>query len=104
MSNVMIQVIQTDKTYVMSIESKLQPVIKQLKKYFGRVNQIYFNEPKKKYNDYTKEVLDTGIDSIKNMNFEIGVQLFSNIDRILRFSINVEKNDVTPDEQTLSEI
>ena len=33
MSNVMIQVVQTDKTYVMSIESKLQPVIKQLKKY-----------------------------------------------------------------------
>ena len=28
MSNVMIQVVQTDKTYVTSIESKLEPVIK----------------------------------------------------------------------------
>ena len=104
MSNVMIQVVQTDTTYVSSIESKLEPVIKQLKKYFGRVNQIYFNEPKKKSNEYRKEQLDAGIDSIKNMSFEIGVQLFSNIDRILRFSINVGNNAVTPDDQTLSEI
>ena len=101
MCNVMVQVVRTDKPRLIAFEKKLENVIKKLKKYFGRVNHIYYIKPDgpnvRSRNDCTLNIID-------DMKFEIAVQLFSNIGRKLHFKIDLANNSVTPDNVTLSEI
>ena len=106
MANVMVQVVQTDKSRLVAIEKKLEPIIKQLKKYFGRVNHIYFTEPAKETDTSCVDHRDkcSNLTCIDDMVFEIAVQLFSNVDRKLFFNIDIENKSVTPDDVTLSEI
>ena len=77
-----------------------------MKKYFGRVNHIYFTEP-------TKQTATACVDHIKtcsdlicvdDMVFQIAVQLFVNVDRKLYFNIDIKKKSATPDGVTSSEI
>ena len=101
MCNVMVQVVRTDKLQLIALEKKLETVIKKLKKYFGRVNHIYYVKPQ---NENVPSRVDCTLNIIDEMKFEIAVQLFSNIDRRFHFKIDLANNIVTPDDITLSEI
>ena len=88
--NTMIQVVSNNKKRTMDIEKKkLLPVLISMQKYLGRVNHAYFKSIptlSPLYNTYDHYSLDF----IDTMEFRIAVQLFSNINHIVRFHINMK--------------
>ena len=108
----MVQVITTNKEVTSKIEKKFEDVIKGFSKYFSRVNHAYFRKnttiglsnsdvQSKLRND------DTYLDIIDNIAFEVGVQTFSNIDRIISFHIDMSKSkskQIEPEQSVLDEI
>ena len=96
----MVQVVKTNKNHLVEVKFKLEATIKQMKKFFGRVNHIYFTEPTEGVNERARGDLNV----IDDMKFEIAVQLFSNVGRKISFNIDLKKASVTPDEMSKSEL
>ena len=112
MNNTMIQVITTNKEVTSEIERKFEDVIKGFSKYFSRVNHAYFKNASMiglSNSDLQSKLRndDTYLDIIDNITFEVGVQTFSNIDRIIRFHIDMTKTkskQIEPEQSVLDEI
>ena len=87
--NTMVQVVSTNKDRTLEIERKFLLVLTSIQKYFSRVNHAYFESkptlsPVCNQNDYKS------LDFIDTMEFDIAVQSFSNINRIVRVHINMK--------------
>ena len=84
----------------------MDSIIKQLKKYFGRVNHIYFTEPTEQKDTSCDDHIKNceNLNCIDDMVFQIAVRSFSNIDRKIYFDIDLKKKKVTPDDVTLTGI
>ena len=68
-------------------------VTKVLKSYFSRVNHAYFYPKQKVSIEVTTDMCACGI--LKTMIFDIGVQLYSNINGIINFHIDMTQPDKT---------
>ena len=106
--NVGVQVVNTNNAVTRNIEEKFVAVTKVLKTYFTRVNHAYFYPPDKATTEgesYSSDM--SACDIIDTMLFNIGVQSYSNINRIVNFHIDMTKsgkNMVTPDKLLLDEV
>ena len=104
--NTMVQVVSTNKDRALEIERKFLPVLTSIQKYFSRVNHAYFESiptlsPVCNEDDYKS------LDFIDTMEFDIAVQSFSNINRIVRFHVNMKlppSKKFAPDDIVLKEI
>ena len=112
MRNTMIQVVATNKGHTSKIEKKFEDVIKGFSKYFSRVNHVYFTSCDSigpSYEELIDRVPsdDTCLDIINHLTFDVGVQSFSNIDKIVNFHIDMSKNkskQIEPEQSVLDEI
>ena len=90
------------------IEEKFEAVTKVLKTYFTQVNHGYFNPPDKPNTDTEPYSSNMSVcDIIDTMVFNIRVQSYSNINRIVNFHIDMtqsSKNIVTSDKLLLDEV
>ena len=103
--NVAIQLVRTNYVRPALIERKFDAVTAQLKHFFSRINHAYF---------YPRNTEDEGwkengsvLKFIDTMSFKIGVQAFSNINRIIGFFIDMRlpnKDKVTPDDIMMKEL
>ena len=84
----------------------MKSVIKQMKKYFGRVNHVYFMEPTSKTTTSSVNGVNNCSDltCVDDMVLQLAVQLFSNVDTKIHFNIDIKNKSVTPDDDTLDEI
>ena len=92
-NNAMIQVLRTDTVTSTAIECKFELVVKEFQKYFARINHAYFSVPRLVGGDLgqTLDLSYLGLDIIDEMIFDIGVQSFSNINRIVNFHVDMTK-------------
>ena len=112
MDNTMAQVITTNKQVTFNIEKKFEDVTKGFLKYFSRVNHAYLTtntivglrsselHTESKNNDTCIEIID-------HIKFDVGVQSFSNIDKIINFHIDMTKSkskQIEPEQSVLDEI
>ena len=112
MNNTMVQVLTTNKEVTSKIEKKFEDVIKGFSKYFSRVNHVYFRKSgtiSLHTSDIQSKLIDndTYLDIIDNITFDVGVQTFSNIDRIINFHIDMTKSkskQIEPEQSVLDEI
>ena len=112
MRNTMIQVVATNKDHTSKIEKKFEDVIKGFSKYFSRVNHVYFTRCDSigpSYDELSDRVPsdDTCLDIINHLTFDVGVQSFSNIDKIVNFHIDMSKSkskQIEPEQSVLDEI
>ena len=110
--NTMIQVLNTNKDHTSKVEKKFVNVTKTLHKYFTRVNHAYFKDHSEDAtnNSTLSDKLqndDTCLDIINDMKFDIGVQSFSHINRIVNFHIDMKLPDakkMQPEQALLDEI
>ena len=105
--NVGVQVVNSNIVETKKIEDKFNAVTKILKTYFTQVNHAYF------YSSTTDDTQwsDTSTpitDLIDAMVFNIGVQSYSNINRIVNFHVDMSKPNnkdmVIPDKLLLDEV
>ena len=86
--NTMIQLIEPNRNILSNLETKMEKIIKAMKKYYTRVNHIYYKQPAS--ND---ECGPAGImNSFSTLSFKIGLQSFTNIDEPIIFEVNIEEN------------
>ena len=107
MKNVMVQVVNTDKDRVAKIEKNFEIVVNGFKEYFTCINHVYF--PKPDYTNVSDNFTAADLEiltMIKDMKFSIGVQSYSNINRIVMFNVDMSKgkDQVTPEQVVLDEI
>ena len=104
LKNVAVQVVNMDNVRTMLIEKEFEGVCMELKTYFARINHAYFYPERTTQDSQDNNILNT----IKTMKFAIGVQSYSNIDRVVSFNIDMTKesveNKVRPDEKLLRDI
>ena len=101
MTNVMVQVVKTNRQFVGEIQKSFEPIIKKMKQYFTRVNNVNFISETKV--DITPN--SNNLESIlKAFKFTVGVQSYSNIGRVCRFTVDGADNTVTPDSYVQHEI
>ena len=108
----MVQVVTTNKHVTSNIEKKFEDVIKGFSKYFSRVNHAYFKSNSS--NGLSSAELqtklrndDTLLEIIGHIKFDVGVQSFSNIYRIINFCIDMTKSkskQIEPEQSVLEEI
>ena len=110
-TNTMVQVVNTDRDRVLQISSKFSPVLNSFKTYFTRINHVYFHKEPSSECDGGVNPTQEDIDSLKvidNMVFKVGVQSYSNINRIVYFNIDMteekDKDKMIPDELVTDEI
>ncbi len=105
MTNVMVQVVKTNRELVCQIQQIFEPVMIIMKKYyFTRVNHI-----DEFISNSVIDIFDLGeddklIDFVKQFEFQIGVQAYSNVGHFETFVIDVGSKTVTPDEVVENEI
>ena len=78
-------------------DSKFEPVTSGLKNYLTRINHAYFDKPSSERDQCfqpTQENIET-LKLIDNIMFKIGVQSYSNINRIIYFYIDMSKEKST---------
>jgi len=110
--NMMVQVLTTNKEQTSKVEKKFMNVTKNLHKYFTRVNHAFFKNHNTDDADGSKlsdtiQNDDTCLDIINDMKFDIGVQSFSQINRIINFHVDMklpETKQMQPDQSLLDEI
>ena len=103
MTNVMVQVVKTNRELVCQIQQIFEPIVKIMKQYFTRVNHIEFiSNSVIDIFDLTED--DKLIDFVKQFEFQIGVQAYSNVGHLATFVIDVGNKTVTPDEVVENEI
>ena len=103
MTNVMVQVLKTNRNFVSNIQHIFEPVMVKLKQYFTRVNHVEFIS-NSDIDLFTVSDDDDVIDFIKDFKFEIGVQAYSNVGHMATFKVDVGNTSVTPDEFVGNEI
>ena len=95
------QVVNTNDVVTKEVKEKFEAVTKVLKTYFTRVNHTYLYPPDEPNTDTISYLSDmSACDIIDTMVFNIGVQLYSNINYIVNFHVDIiqpSKNMVTPD-------
>ena len=104
MKNVAIQIVRTDYIRSRSIEMQFEEVTKDFKLYFSRINHAYF---------YPLETTHCGINNLTPLNeiinslkFTVGVQAFSNINRVVKFHIDMKlenRHKLKPDSTLVDE-
>ena len=110
--NMMVQVLTTNKEQTSKVEKKFTNVTKNLHKYFTRVNHAFFKDHNTDDADSSKisdtiQNDDTCLDIINDMKFDIGVQSFSQINRIINFHVDMklpETKQMQPEQSLLDEI
>ena len=107
--NVGVQVVNTNVEHTNKIEKSFLEVTKRLKTYFTRVNHAYFYPPERSIDDISSISNDDTISTfIVTMIFDIGVQSYSNINRIVNFHIDMTQQShnskVIPDKILLDEV
>ena len=114
MNNTMVQVVPTNKQVTSNIEKKFKDVIKGFSNYFSRVNHAYFKSNSS--NGLSSAELqtklrndDTLLEIIDHIKFDVGVQSFLNIDRIINFRIDMTKSkskskQIEPEQTVLDKI
>ena len=101
MTNVMVQVVKTNRQFVGETQKSFEPIIKKMKQYFTRVYNVDFISEAKV--DITSN--SNNLESIlKAFKFTVGVQSYSNIGRVCRFTVDGADNTVTPDSYVQHEI
>ena len=95
MKNVMVQVVNTDRTRMNDILNAFGPVIKKLKQFFTQVNHVDF---------ISETSIDGKLELINQFSFKIGIQSYSNVGRMSTFDINLQEATVTPDDYVQQEI
>ena len=103
MTNVMVQVLKTNRNFVSNIQHIFEPVMVKLKQYFTRVNHVEFIS-NSDIDLFTVSDEDDVIDFIKDFKFEVGVQAYSNVGHMATFNVDVGNTSVTPDEFVGNEI
>ena len=110
--NTMIKVVATNKDHTSKIEKKFEDVIKGFSKYFSRVNHVYFTNCDSIGPSYEELIArvqsnDTCLDIINHITFDIAVQSYSKIDRIVNFHVDMSKSNskqVEPEQSILDEV
>lgn len=107
--NVGVQVVKTNVEQTSKIERSFIEVTKRLRTYFTRVNHAYFYPPETNVHEISDILNDDAISTfINTMIFDIGVQSYSNINRIINFHIDMTQqnhnNKVKPDKLLLDEV
>ena len=88
MTNVMVQVLKTNRNFVSNIQHIFEPVMVKLKQYFTRVNHVEFIS-NSDIDLFTVSDEDDVIDFIKDFKFEIGVQAYSNVGLMATFNVDI---------------
>ena len=105
MTNVMVQVVTTNRNFVSKIQHIFDPVMKKMKQYFTRVNHVEFISNSESSIDlFDASDEDDIIKFVKDFKFDIGVQAYSNVGHMAIFNVNVADASVTPDEFVGNEI
>ncbi len=107
--NVGVQVVKTNVEQSSKIKRSFIEVTKRLRTYFTRVNHAYFYPPETNVHEISDILNDDAISTfINTMIFDVGVQSYSNINRIINFHIDMTQqnhnNKVKPDKLLLDEV
>ena len=100
-TNVMVQVVKINRTFVSKLQDTFKPAIEKLKQYFTRVNQVKFLSTSKIH-------ISTGLQDIlqqlKKFKFTVGVRSYSDVDQLCTFEVDLSTKDVvTPDAYVMRE-
>ena len=96
MTNVMVQVLKTNRNFMSKIQHIFELVMVKLKQYFTQVNHVEFISNSDFYLFHVSDEDDI-IDFIKDFKFEIGVQVYSNVVHMVIFNVNIGSMPITPD-------
>lgn len=92
MTNVMVHVAKINRQFVAKIQQLLEPITRKRKQYFTRVNNIdYTSKTKIDMNSENKSVGSI----LKSLKFTVGVQAYSNIGPVCKFTVDGADNTVT---------
>ena len=95
--NSIVQLVEIDHIQLETLRQKFEPITQKLKEYFTRVNHIYFQQlPDTSINNPDEELLKGP--------FSFEASAFSGVGRKVKFFINFNDNEVTPDDTALTEI
>ena len=113
MRNTILQIVTTNKDHTVKIEKKFDNVVKCFQKYFSRVNHVYFTDHTQLPEELATQMMqnitndDKCLDIIDHLKFDIGVQAFSNLNRVVTFHVDMKKpksRQMKPDQLVLDEI
>ena len=90
--NTIVQLIELSDTNMKELSFAIDPIVKNSKTYFTRVNHIYYDDPT---NDNLTNPQDIK-DHFSEIKFTLKVQAFSNIDKPFVFAVDLERNIFNP--------
>lgn len=95
-NNSMVQLVEINNEKLEEFEKTFLPLQKQLKQYFSRVNNIYFEKPSERdHEEINQYIIDGTTPSIVT---KFKVQAFTGIDRAVTFTADLSKSSLTIDE------
>ena len=71
----------------------LEPIVMKAKKYYSRVNHLFFQKPTNKTYQFNL-----------NITFTFSARSFSGVERLVRFDVNMSENILFPDQSAANEI
>ena len=95
--NSVVQLVEIDHMKLETLRQKFEPITQKLKEYFNRVNHVYFQQ-------ISESSTNDPDDVILNGSFSFEASAFSGVGRKVKFFINFNDKEVTPDDIALTEI
>jgi hypothetical protein len=105
-SNSIIQLIQLDREKLTSTFEVLERACKQIKKFFSRANDVYFERPNQPelLQDFDWSNSENYIDKLMELRIEFSVMAHSGIGRRVKFTVaNLRTGKVVPDNEAQQE-